>query len=361
LLAQSSLRFRRQMLALKQFLLRHGCTVMLLDNLTIEVRDLQLHSLAHGVIVMERNAPVDGGVWRHLQVLKLRGISFYEGCHDFVVRTGGLEVFPRIRRTTAYHRVAHEVIPSGVEGLDSLLGGGLDRGTATLILGPTGTGKSSLTTLYATAFARRGERVASYVFDENLHTKLIRARSFGLDLEALQDQGWISLSQVNANETSPGELCHRVHQAVVQDGVRLVVIDGLNGYLHAPMQKDISAARMHDLLGHLGQQGVTTLLVVGQHGVLGSNVETPVDLSYMADTVLLLRYFEAAGLVRRAISVLKKRTGRHERTIRELWIGERGIEIGGALRDLHGVMTGVPSASAPEYASAWELDENGTG
>jgi len=342
LLAQNPLRYRRQILALKQSFSRQHCTVLIVDDQTGSERDEHLHSIAHGVISLERQTQEYGTMRRRLQVAKMRGREFREGYHDFVIRRGGVEVYPRL--VAAEHRTgyAREPIQSGLEGLDALLGGGLARGTSTLVTGPAGTGKSTLASQYAVTAAAKGEHAAIYLFDESVATFRERSAGLGLAVGPLLESGPLSVQQVDPAELSPGEFAHLVRRAVDRDKSRLVVIDSLNGYLNAMPSEQFLTLHLHELLTYLGQQGVTTLLLLAQHGLVGSALEGPLDASYLADTVLLLRYFEAAGELRQALSVIKKRTGKHERTIRELRFGDKGITIGEPLREFQGILTGSP-------------------
>ncbi len=342
LLARDPLRYRRQILALKQFFSGRKSTVLLLDDRTSADADLQVQSIAHGVLMLEQLELDYGAERRRLRVSKLRGSRFLGGFHDFTIRTGGVEVFPRLVAAGRGGEFKPGAVESGVAELDALLGGGLDRGTATLVLGPAGSGKSSLASHFAAAAAVRGERAAAFIFDEGVNTYLNRAAGLGTDLRAAVEAGHLTVQQVDPAELSPGEFAHAVCAAVEDGGARLVVIDSLNGYLQAMPDERFLTAQMHELLTFLNQQGVVTILVMAQHGFLGS-MSSPVDVSYLADTVVLLRYFEAAGAIRRAISVVKKRTGRHEDTIREMRLSaSRGVEVGEPLTAFRGVLTGVP-------------------
>lgn len=340
LLAENRLRFRRQILGLKQRFARLGATVLLVDDRTAEDRDLELHSIAHGVIALERRTPEYGVLRRQCQVTKMRGRRFREGLHDFVVETGGLRVFPRLVAAEHTGARAPEEIPSGVEALDRLLGGGLPRGTSTLIAGAAGTGKSTLAAQYLTALCRRGERAAAFLFDESLDTLRQRSAALGMELRPLLDDGRLVVRHVDPAQLSPGQFAHQIREEVEQRGVGMVVVDSLNGYLNSMPSERHLALHLYELLTYLGHRGVSTLLLMTEHGIIGSP-GFPVDMSYLADTVVLLRYFEALGEVRRAVSVIKKRTGRHETTIRELRFAG-GLEIGEPLRDFQGVLTGVP-------------------
>lgn len=350
LLAQNSLRYRRQILALKQFFTGRGCTVLFLDDRTSEVSDLQLQSLAHGVVTLEQLAPEYGSERRRLRVIKMRGARFRGGFHDFSIVRGGLEVYPRL--VASEHRRAFEPgrLKSGVIALDALLGGGLNRGTSTLLMGPAGSGKSSIAVQYAVAAAEAGERAAVFIFDESLTTLFARSAGLGMDLRGHVGAGRVRVHQVDPAEMSPGEFAHRVRQAAEEDGAKVVVIDSLNGYLNAMPEERFLTIQLHELLTYLGQQGVVTFLVVAQHGLLGNHMNSPVDASYLADAVVLLRYFEARGQIRRAVSVIKKRSGAHEATLREMRMGPDGIWVGEPLKDYHGVLTGLPEILGPGAA-----------
>jgi circadian clock protein KaiC len=345
LLAQSALRYRRQILALKQFFVGRSCTVLLLDDRTSETADPQLQSIAHGVVQLEQLAPEYGAERRRLRVLKLRGARYRGGYHDFVIQSGGLEVFPRL--VASEHHSAHlrESIASGVEALDSLLGGGLDRGTSTLLIGPAGSGKSTLATQYAVAAAQRGECAAIFAFDETIPTLLARSAAIGIPLSEELEKGSVLVQQINPAELSPGEFAHVVRKVVENPdrGAKVVVIDSLNGYLNSMPEERFLTIQLHELLTYLAQRGIVTVLVVAQHGLMGGNVVSPVDASYLADSVVLLRFFESKGRVRRAISVMKKRSGQHEDTIRELQISARGLHVGEPLDQFQGILTGVPT------------------
>jgi circadian clock protein KaiC len=348
LVAQSSLRYRRQVLALKQFFGGQDCTVLMLDDCTGDSADGQLESIAHGVVKLEQLANQYGAERRRLRVVKMRGVSFRGGYHDFAIRKGGLDVFPRLVASEHHAEFTEADLPSGNAALDALLGGGLPIGTSTLLLGPAGTGKSTIATQFAVAAAQRGQRTALYVFDENIGTFRTRSRKLGIGVEPHLTSGLMSVQQIDPAELSSGEFASIVRRAVDgTDGAggpaRVVVIDSLNGYLNAMPEEKFLTAQMHELLAYLGQQGVVTLMTVTQSGMVGSNMNSPVDTTYLADNVILFRYFEARGRVRRAVSVVKKRSGRHELTIRELRVGERGIEIGEPLEEFHGVLTGVPN------------------
>lgn len=342
LLAQSSLRYRRQILLLKHYFARNGATVLLLDDLTSDANDKTVHSVAHGVIRLEELAPAYGAERRRLRVIKYRGQAYRGGFHDFTIQHGGVAVFPRLiagEHRTRYDRWA---LTSSIAELDALLGGGLERGSSTLVLGPAGAGKSLLTLHFARAAVKRGEKAALFIFDEELGLLFPRAKAMGIDIEALQDSGGLLIEQVDAAELSPGEFAHHVRQKVDKGQVKTVVIDSLNGYQAAMPEEQSLLLHMHELLQYLNRQGATTFVTVAQHGLV-SEMRSPVDITYLADSVILLRYFEAMGRVRRAISVIKKRTGSHEDTIREYRIGSTGISIGEPLEDFQGVLRGVPT------------------
>jgi circadian clock protein KaiC len=342
LLAQGSLRYRRQLLALKHFLARRGTTVLMLDDLTTDTLDKTVHSIAHGVILLEDMAPNYGSERRRVKIAKYRGRAFRGGYHDFIIAKGGVKVFPRL--VASEHEGTFDVVrvPSGVSHLDQLLGGGVDKGTSTLILGPAGTGKSLFALQYAQAAMRRGDKVAIFVFDEELGVTFRRAKGMGIDLAAFQAKGTLIIDQIDAAELSPGEFAHRVRDLVVQDGVSMVVIDSLNGYRAAMLEEQALLLHMHELLQYLNRRGISTFLTVAQHGLVG-DMQSPVDVTYLADTVVLMRYFEARGRVRRAVSVVKKRTGPHEDTIREFKVTDQGIQVGPVLSDFQGVLRGVPT------------------
>jgi len=342
LLAQGSLRYRRQILALKHYFARQGATVLLLDDLTADVRDKTVHSVVHGVVHLEELAPNYGSERRRLRVIKYRGQSFRGGYHDFSIKTGGVMVFPRLVANEHRTSFVRERLTSGVDRLDSLLGGGLERGSSTLLIGPAGTGKSTFALQFAAAAAGRGEKVAVFVFDEELGLLFGRMKGIGIDLEALSSSGHLHIEQLDAAEMSPGEFAQRVRNLVGSAGAQTVIIDSINGYQASMPEENALILHMHELLQYLNRQGVNTFLTVAQHGLVG-DMKSPVDVTYLADTVVLLRYFEAAGNVRRAVSVIKKRTGRHEDTIREYRITERGLMLGEPLSEFQGVLRGVPT------------------
>ncbi|HEY2178150.1 MAG TPA: ATPase domain-containing protein [Caulobacteraceae bacterium] len=342
LLAQSSLRYRRQILALKHYFANLGATVLLLDDLTSEAADKTVHSVAHGVIRLEELAPDFGAGRRRLRVLKYRGRAYRGGYHDFTIETGGLSVFPRLVASEHHLPFERTTQRSGIVGLDRLLGGGVDRGSNTLIIGPSGTGKSLIALTFAMAAVERGERAALFLFDEELRLLFDRMKALGLDLAAARDAGHLMIQQVDAAELSPGEFTHRVRKAVDDLKCATVVIDSLNGYQAAMPEEKSLILHMHELLQYLNRRGAATFMTVAQHGLVG-DMQTPVDVTYLADAVILLRYFEAAGKVRRAVSVIKKRSGTHEDTIREFRIGNAGLTVGEPLDAFQGVLRGVPT------------------
>ena len=343
LLAQHPLRYRRQVLALKQFFIGRECTVLLLDDRTSAENDLQLHSLAHGVISLEHLAQEYGAERRRLRVMKMRGRAFRGGFHDFLIRTGGLDVFPRLVAAEHHSQFNADPLKSGVSELDKLTGGGLHRGTSTLLMGPAGCGKSTIATQYVISAAERGERSVLFTFDESTATLVTRAQGLGMDLKRHIDAKRIRIQQVDPGELSPGEFIYGIRRAVEKDAARVIVIDSLNGYLNAMPEERFLTIQLHEMLTYLGQQGVVTLMIVAQRGLLGSGMQTPVDASYLADTVIALRYFETKGELRRAISVVKKRSGAHEETLRELRLTRSGLTLGMPLHNFHGVMSGIPA------------------
>jgi circadian clock protein KaiC len=343
LLAGNALRYRRQILGLKQFLATRECTVMLLDDLTATDRDLQMQSIAHGVVLLEQLNPEYGAERRRLRVVKYRGVRFRGGYHDYVIQQGGLVVFARLVAAEHRHLTARRKLPSDIPELDNLLGGGIEEGTSTLMVGAAGTGKSTLAAQFAVSAARRGERAALFIFDESPETLLTRCAELGVDLQAHLTAGRVSVRQVDPAELTPGELVHAIRDAVEHRNAKVIVIDSLNGYLNAMPEERHLTIQLHELLMYLGQKGVATILIGAQQGLIGPQMRTPIDASYMADAVILLRYFEARGEVRQAISVIKKRSSMHERTLREFRLENGRISVGEALREFRGVLTGVPT------------------
>jgi circadian clock protein KaiC len=342
LLSQSSLRYRRQILALKNFFAGRRCTVLLLDDLSSNDHDLQLHSIAHGVITLEQLALEYGAERRRLRVVKMRGMKYRGGYHDFTIETGGLAIYPRLVAAEHHKAFLGELTSTGSAEFDSLLGGGIERGTSLLLIGGAGVGKSSIALTYAVAAAARGEKVGVFAFDEGLGTVFARAAGLGMPLQKLVDSGRICVQQIDPAEMSPGEFAHLVRLSVENDGVRVVVIDSLNGYMNAMPEERFLVLQMHELLSALNQIGVVTILVLAQHGLMGP-MQTPLDISYLSDAVLMLRYFEAEGRVRRAISVVKKRSGAHEDAIREFRLTSEGVKVGPPLTQFQGILSGVPS------------------
>jgi circadian clock protein KaiC len=341
LLAQSSLRYRRQVLALKHFFTSRNCTVVLLDDLTAQQDDLQLHSISHGVVLLEQLAIDFGAERRRLRIIKMRGIQFRGGFHDFTIDKGGLQIYPRLVAAEHHKTFAGEFTPSGNAELDKLLGGGLERGTNALLIGAAGVGKSSLALTYAIAAAQRGEHATFFAFDEGRGTVEARAQTLGLPLQEHLESGAVRFQQIDPAEMAPGQFSAAVRRTVEVEGARVVIIDSLNGYLNAMPDERFLILQMHELLSYLGQQGVLTILVLAQNGLVGP-MNTPLDISYLSDAVLMLRYFEVAGTVRRALSVVKKRSGDHEHTIREFRLSPQGVTLGPPLTEFSGIFSGVP-------------------
>jgi circadian clock protein KaiC len=342
LLAGTALRYRRQILALKQYFQTRECTVVLLDDMTSAEQDIHMQSIVHGVIMLEPLSPEYGSERRRLRVIKYRGVKFRSGYHDYVILKGGLEVFPRLVAAEHRHASSRRKLPSGLPAFDALVGGGLEEGTSTLIVGAAGTGKSTLAAQFVAEAARRGERSAMFVFDESPTTLLTRCEDLGVGLEKFCENGTITLRQVDPAELAPGEFTHLIRQAVEHDGVKMIVIDSLNGYLNAMPEESFLTIQLHELLMYLGQKGVATILIGAHQGLIGAQMRTPIDASYLADAVILLRYYEAFGEVRQAVSVMKKRGSQHERTIRDYRMDRGKIEVGETLRQFRGVLTGVP-------------------
>lgn len=355
LLAQSSLRYRRQILAIKHYFTKFDTTVMLLDDLTAEVADKTVHSVAHGVLRLEELAPAYGAERRRARVIKYRGVKFRGGYHDATMTAGGLNVFPRLVASEFRNPMVRATKSSGIAELDQLLGGGTETGSSTLILGPAGTGKSLLAIVNVVAAVTRGEKAAMFVFDEELGLLFDRMKAMGIDLAAMKASGHLIVEQVDAAELSPGEFAHRVRRHIDEQDIKTVVIDSLNGYQASMPEENSLILHIHELLQYLNRRGVATFMTVAQHGLI-AEMKAPVDVTYLADTVVLLRYFEAKGCVHRAISVIKKRTGRHETTIREFRIGGHGVSIGAPLNNFQGVLYGAPvycgeSLPLAEYAA----------
>ncbi len=344
LLAQSPIRYRRQILALKHFFSTRRCTVLVLDDKSAMGSDLQLHSIAHGVIALEQTLSGFGAQRRRMHVVKMRGVRYSGGYHDFEIERGGLKIYPRLVAAQHGIRYDDEFVSTGSDGFDALLGGGLAPGTATLLTGPAGVGKTTACVQCLRAALGRGENAVYFLFDERLPTLLKRSAALGMDLQPFIDSGQLQLRAIDPAELSPGEFAGAVRDAVERQDARMVVIDSLNAYLQSMPNEQFLILQMHELLTYLGQRGVVTLLILGMHGIMG-DIRADVDLSYLADTAVQLRYFEAFGEVRQAISVIKTRTARHERTIREFQIDRDGLTFGDPLKEFQGVLTGVPTFS----------------
>ena len=341
LLAQTALRYRRQVLALKQHFTKLRCTVLMLDDQTAEPYDMSLHSVAHGVVSLEQTTSRYGAERRSLRVLKVRGVPFRGGFHDFAIKTGGIAVYPRL--IAAHEHGAFSPVPvgTGVREFDAMLGGGLVPGTSTLLMGPSGTGKTSTATRCVLAALERGDKAAIFMFDEELGTFLARSVALGMDLQPYLDSGSLHVQSIKPTELSPGEFVFQVQQAIEVDGAKAILIDSLNGYLHAMPNEQYLMLQMHELLSYLSQHKVTTLLILGQHGLVGE-VRLDVDLSYLSDSIILMRFFEAAGAVRRGLAVVKTRTANHEAFVREFSLGSDGLTLGAVLHDFDGVLSGTP-------------------
>jgi circadian clock protein KaiC len=341
LLAQSSLRYRRQILTLKHYFARHGSTVLLLDDLTTETTDKTVHSVAHGVVRLEEMTPDYGAERRRLRVVKYRAQGFRGGFHDFAIRTGGAIVFPRLVAAEHRRTISREQVKTGIAGFDKLLGGGIEGGSSTVLIGPSGSGKSLICLQFVREAIRQGGKAAIFIFDEEMGLLIDRAKPLGFDLAAMRDSGQLQITQLDAAELSPGEFAHTIRDAIRDPAVKTVVIDSLNGFQASMPQENSLLLHMHEVLQYMNRQGVSTFLTVAQAGMMGDNMRSPVDITYLADAVIMLRFFEARGSVRRALSIVKKRTGSHEDTIREFWIKD-GLQIGAPLTNFQGVLRGVP-------------------
>jgi circadian clock protein KaiC len=342
ILSQTSVRYRREILGLKQFFAGRNCTVLVLDDRTSPHGEQQLQSIAHGVIRLEREEREYGTTKRQARVIKMRGVRFRDGRHDFCIEKGGLCLYPRLSLEEGAGSGHAEKVSSGSVEMDTLLGGGLDRGTSALLLGPAGAGKTTLCCHYLMTALKRGEQVTCFQFEESQETFLYRSQGYGMDFRPYIDSGKFEYIQVNISELSPGEFASSVRRSVEERKASFVVIDSLNGYLNGMPSERYLLIHMHELLAYLGRRGVVTLMTIAQHGMMGSSMHSPVDVSFLADTVILLRFFEAAGVGRQAISIVKKRRGAHERTLREMKLGSEGMQIGQVLEEFEGVLTGVP-------------------
>jgi circadian clock protein KaiC len=345
-MSDSALRYRRQMLSLKQYFSGEQMTVLLLDDHSADSGDLHVQSIAHGVITMEQIVSDYGAEKRRIRINKMRGVNFVGGYHDAQIVRGGVKVFPRLVAAEHARKFVRETVSSGIAALDALVGGGLHRGTSALLLGPAGTGKSTISLQFAVAAARRGEKVMMCLFEENTETMLARAASVGIQVEDLVAAKMVEVMQIDPAELSPGEFAHILIQSVRAKGVKLVLVDSLNGYVQAMPDAKFLIIQLHELLTFLNRQGVLTLMTVAQHGLIGQ-MQSPVDLTYLADSIILLRYFEQGGRIKKAISVIKKRIGQHEDTIREFRVDPSGLRVGPPLEEFHGVLTGTPTFQGP--------------
>ena len=342
LLAQSSLRYRRQILALKQYFSTRDCTVLMLDDRSSDPGDVQLHSIAHGVITLEQAAEDYGSARRRLQVVKMRGVKYRGGYHDFAIETGGVAVFPRLIAAEHHRDFSDVLLSTGIPEFDEMLGGGITPGTNTLLNGPSGVGKTTTAIRACLSAIERGDKAVYYLFDEGMATMLARSKAMGMDLRPHIDSGMLAVQQIDPAEVSPGEFASWVRKAVETDGARFLAIDSLNAFLQAMPGEKYLLLQMHEMLSYLNQQGVVTFLILGQHGIVG-DIRSEIDLSYLSDTIVLFRYFEARGIVLKALSVAKSRTTAHEASIREFRLTPRGVEIGVPLKDFEGVLTGLPT------------------
>ena len=342
LLAQNSLRYRRQILALKQYFSTRNCTVLLLDDRSSDPGDVQLHSIAHGVITLEQTAQDYGSERRRLRVVKMRGVKYRGGYHDFAIETGGVDVFPRLIAAEHHSEFTGTLVSTGISRFDEMLGGGLAPGTNTLLNGPSGVGKTTTAIRCGLSAIERGDKAAFYLFDEGIATMLARTKAMGMDLQQHIDSRQLQVFQIDPAELTPGEFASWIRRAVEQDGIKFIAIDSLNALLQAMPGEKYLLLQMHELLSYLNQQGVVTMLVLGQHGVIGE-VRSEIDLSYLSDTIVLYRYFESRGNVLKAISIAKSRVSEHQTSIREFMLTKTGIEIGEPLKDFEGVLTGLPN------------------
>jgi circadian clock protein KaiC len=342
LLARDSLRYRRQILGLKQFFVGRGCTLLLLNENAAADADPHIQSLSHGVIRLEQAVQEFGVSRRRLEISKLRGVSYVGGYHDFGIYTGGLRVFPRLQNRRQSRALPNETLESGITEIDSLLETGVPMGTCTLIIGPSGVGKSTLAEQYLSAAARKGIPSAAFLFDEQRVTFLNRGDTLGMNISRHANDNVIKIAKIEPGSMSPGEFSHSVRKAVEDDGVRVVLIDSLTGYLTAIPEREAAVVRLHELTSYLASCGVATFLTVAQQGMLGSSMVSPIDVSYIADTIFMMRFFEAHGKVHKAVSVVKKRTGLHETSIREFGIKDNRLKVGAPLIQFRGVLGGIP-------------------
>jgi circadian clock protein KaiC len=349
-LARETLGYRRQILALRDFFSEQNCTVLLMQEMTRgSPGDIQAEALTHGYLTLHQESPQYGGQRRRLRIHKMRGIPFLGGYHDFAIQKGGIRVYPRLVPAEYHAEPPDETVSTGLQELDQLLGGGCERGSSLLILGAAGVGKSTVAAQCALAAAVRGEKVLVFMFDETVRAFMSRSRRLGLTLDPQVSSGLIRLQQIDSAEFSPGEFAQLVVAAVDRDAVQTIIIDSLSGYINAMPEERFLATHIHELLTFLSYRNVVTVMTLVQHGMLGDQVQSPVDLSYLADTVMLIRYFEAFGAVRRALSVVKKRTGPHEVLIRELLIRDgSGIALGEPLKRFQGVLSGRPTFTGDE-------------
>jgi circadian clock protein KaiC len=340
LLSESALRYRKQLVAMKHFLGDRGITALVIDDRSLAARDSEIQGLAEGVIALERETPLYGNTRRRLEIVKLRGVDFRGGFHDFSITPGGVVLYPRLMAALHEHRAATGAMSSGVPEIDTLLGGGIEKASGTIIMGPAGIGKSALVTQFGVTAANAGEHVAMFIFDENRTSLLERSASLGFDIVPHIENGRIYVQQVDPAEMSPGEFAHQVRRSIEKYKTSMIIIDSLNGYLNAMPEEHFLALHLHELLSYLTAQGVATLLVVGQHGFVGQ-VTSAIDISYLADSVIVMRYYESRAELRRAISVLKKRSSDHERTIRDFRLTSEGIRVGEPLLQFHGIIAGM--------------------
>lgn len=347
LLAETSLRYRRQMLMFKEFFIGRGATVLFLDDLTSPEGDVQVQSIVHGVLLLEKFRAAYGVERRQFHIVKLRGVNFKGGTHDYVIEKGGIRIYPRLVAADHEGSFERKVLSSGVSYLDKVLGGGLDRGTSNLIIGPAGSGKSTIALRFAITACERGERVGIYTFEESLSNLITRAKALDLDIEKYVNSGNLILRKVDPAELTPGQFASILRDSTAEDKVDMVIIDSLNGYIHAMPEQQFLMLQLHELLSYLGSKGIVTIMVLAQAGIMGS-MQTPLDLTYLADSVIVTRYFEAFGSVKKAISIIKKRTGSHEETLRELRIGKGGVIVGDVLTQFSGIFSGVPKFTGNE-------------